>query len=445
MSLLSAPEEFTPPGDLTASTSLLESIDAKNKDRTKSTLTGFDRWHRWLVAGRLKRISRGGLTIVFGDDRQFFGDSNSDLQATITVRRPAFYRRVVFGGGLGAAESLIDGDWSCDNLVALVRIFIRNLDLADGMDRGMATVRRFFARIGHYLRRNHRASAANNIRKHYDLGNDFFRLFLDDTLSYSCAVFSKPTDSLQEASIAKLDRVARKLNLSPSDHLLEIGTGWGGLAMHVAKNYGCKVTTTTISREQFDLATSRIQAAGLSNRITVLKEDYRDLTGRYDKLVSIEMIEAVGHEFYETFFHKCCDLLHSGGLMLLQSITIKEQRYEQHLQSVDFIREFIFPGGCLPSVGAMMQAVTRSTDMRPLHLEDITPHYAETLRRWRVMFWTNIDAIRALGYGESFIRLWDYYFAYCEAGFEERQIGDVQLLLARPDAVIDATKLLAAQ
>lgn len=395
---------------------------------------------RTLLLKKLQSMQHGRITLIDGEQEQHFGDPDAGLRAVVLVQNPRFYRRAVLEGGLGIAQSLIDGDWSCHNLTALVRIFIRNLEVTDRFEGGMAWFRQCAARLGHWLRRNTRLGAARNIHAHYDLGNDFYRLFLDDTMSYSCGVFEQETDTMQEASLNKLDRVCRNLNLKPGDHLLEIGTGWGGLAVHAAQYYGCRVTTTTISQEQYNLAAERVDAAGLTDRVTLLLKDYRDLEGQYDKLVSIEMIEAVGAEFFETYFQKCSDLLKPDGMMLLQGIVIKDQRFKEYLKSVDFIRRYIFPGGCLPSVAAILETTSRVTDFRLLQLEDIAPHYAQTLRCWREAFHERIDAVRAQGYSESFIRMWDYYFCYCEAAFEERQCNTVQMLLAKPACRFDLVR-----
>lgn len=383
------------------------------------------------------RLRHGQLTIVDGRGTRVFGASEAPLRATLVVGNDRFYRQVVCGGGLGAAESLLEGDWKCDDLASLVRIFIRNLDLSDGLDGGFARLRRVAERWAHALRRNTRSGAQRNIRRHYDLGNELFQLFLDPTLSYSAGIFERPDATMHEASLAKLKRVADKLEVNSGDHLLEIGSGWGGLAIYMARERGCRVTTTTISREQYDLARERVREAGLADRVTVLLEDYRDLTGTYDKLVSIEMIEAVGHEYLRDYFATCARLLKPDGRLLLQAITIKEQRFEEHVRRVDFIRKHIFPGGCLPSIGAMLEAVRRSTDLRPIHLEDMTAHYELTMSRWRSAFTAKIENVAALGYDERFIRMWDYYLAYCQAGFAERQVGSVQLVFGKPAAGID--------
>lgn len=389
---------------------------------------------RGAVLAKLHGLQRGELTLVDGNERRTFGRRSHDcpLAVTLTVHDPRFYRDLACGGSIGAGEAYMNGWWSCDDLTALVRIFVLNRELLDGMEKGCARLTAPLQKLFHYLRRNTKAGSRSNIAAHYDLGNDFFSLFLDETLMYSCAFFERADSTLQEASVAKNDRICRKLQLSPADHLLEIGTGWGGFALHAARHYGCRVTTTTISRAQHDLAVQRIAAAGLSDRITVLLQDYRDLQGQYDKLVSIEMIEAVGHAFYETFFRCCSNLLTPQGMMLLQAITIADQYYEQAKRSVDFIQRYIFPGSCIPSVSVICTALARATDLRLFHLEDLTPHYATTLRLWRERLLANSHRVRALGYPETFLRMWEYYFCYCEGGFHERVIGDVHMLLTKP-------------
>jgi cyclopropane-fatty-acyl-phospholipid synthase len=288
-------------------------------------------------------------------------------------------------------------------------------------------------RAWHALRRNTRSGSRQNIAAHYDLGNPLFSLFLDRSLMYSSAVFASEDESLEVAAKRKLQRICEKLQLSPADHVVEIGTGWGGFAIHAASRFGCRVTTTTISREQFDLAVQRVHAAGLAERVTVLLKDYRDLEGQYDKLVSIEMIEAIGHQYLDTYFATCASLLKPDGMALIQAITIEDHRYQQALKAVDFIKRYIFPGSFIPSVSAMTGAMARSSDLRLFNLEDIGPSYALTLRHWRQRFLARLPEVRALGYPDRFIRMWEFYLCYCEGGFLERSIGDVQLLLTRPD------------
>jgi cyclopropane-fatty-acyl-phospholipid synthase len=323
------------------------------------------------------------------------------------------------------------GHWQADDLTALMRLLLRNRQALDAMETGLALISRPLRVAAHWLHRNTRAGSRRNISAHYDLGNDFFALFLDETMMYSCALFERPGMTLAQASTAKLDAICRKLALGPQDRVLEIGTGWGGFALHAAGRYGCRVTTTTISPSQYELARERVRAAGLDDRIDVILEDYRDLSGRHDKLVSIEMIEAIGHQYFAEFFRRCARRLVPGGQMLLQSITIAHRHYARARDEVDFIKRYVFPGCCIPAVSALAQAVADSSDLRIVHLEDIGPHYATTLARWRDNFLAHLDGVRALGCPESFCRMWEYYLSYCEAGFIERALSDVQLLLAR--------------
>lgn len=408
-----------------------ESILPSPAEARRSKPDAWTRFARRLVEVQLEKLTRGEVTLIDGDQVSRCGQA-SDLAAAVEVRDPEFYSDVAFGGSLGAAESYIRGRWSADDLTALIRIFARNLDVADQMEQGWARLAAPAARWFHKLRSNTKSGSRRNIEAHYDLGNDLFQLFLDPTMNYSAGIFETPETTLEQASVAKMDRLCRKLELAADDHLLEIGTGWGAMAMHAAREYGCRVTTTTISKEQHRLATERIAAAGLDDRITVLLSDYRDLTGTYSKIASVEMIEAVGHDFLESYFGQCGRLLASDGLLAVQGITMAEHRYDRYRREVDFIQRYVFPGSCLPSVAAMCQAAGNASDLRPAHLEDMTPHYAETLRRWRVNFFANVDQVRNLGYSDEFIRLWDYYLCYCEAGFDEGTCGSVQLVWAKP-------------
>lgn len=389
---------------------------------------------RQLLLRRMARLAHGSLEVHDPEGVLRFGTASpaSGLHARIEVLHPQFWADAVFGGTTGAGEAYIHGLWKCDDLTALVRIMVSNRHVLENVDGGMSRLAAAARRIAHWLNRNSRAGSRRNISAHYDLGNDFFALFLDPTMNYSCGIFESGEWTMEQASVAKMEAICRKLDLKPADHLLEIGTGWGGLAIHAASRYGCRVTTTTISREQHALAAERIRAAGLEDRVELLLCDYRDLEGTYDKLVSVEMIEAVGHQYLDTYFRSCSNLLKPDGLMLLQSITIRDDLYEQALKAVDFIQRFVFPGGFVPSVAAMSASLARSTDLQLLHLQDIGLHYATTLSRWRERFFENIAAVRALGYPDSFIRLWEYYLCYCEGGFLERNIGNVQVLLAKP-------------
>lgn len=394
---------------------------------------------RWLeglaeraLRARLAHLQNGVVTLVDGARRDRFGHSSDRcaLHCTMLVHDRRFYADLVFGGSVGAGESFMASDWTCDDLTSLVRILLVNREVLDGLDgSGFSRVSDLVRRLLHAAARNTRAGSRRNIGAHYDIGNDFFELFLDPTMTYSCAVYEREGMTLEEAQVAKLDRICRKLDLGPGDHLLEIGTGWGALAIHAATRFGCRVTTTTISREQHALALKRVQAAGLGDRITVLFQDYRDLQGQYDKLVSVEMIEAIGHQYFDTFFARCGDLLVPGGTMLLQSIAIADRQYEAARDSVDFIKRQIFPGCCIPSVSALVASAAQASHLRLVDLEDIGPHYATTLAAWRANLRTNASAIRARGYPDTLLRMWEFYLSYCEGGFAERALGDVHMVL----------------
>jgi cyclopropane-fatty-acyl-phospholipid synthase len=388
---------------------------------------------RRLVQKRMAGIEHGTLVIREGGQETVFGGRNPEaaLAATVTVNDPRFYADMAFGGSVGAGESWIQGHWDCDDLVSLVRIMVRNRDLLDGMEGGLARLSRPLRQAFHRANRNTRRGAGRNIAAHYDLGNEFFRIWLDDSMMYSCAIFDRDDASLAEAQTTRLDRVCHLLDLGPADHLVEIGTGWGGLAIHAAGRFGCRVTTTTISRQQHELARQRIDAAGLGDRITLLLEDYRDLDGQYDKLVSLEMIEAVGHDQHETYLAKCADLLRPGGRLLIQAITIEDDRYDRYRKDVDFIQRHVFPGSCLLSVGRLRELIGRAGQLDVSTVEDIGRHYATTLNHWRRNFLGRLDDVRALGYPTELIRLWEFYLCYCEGGFLERSIGDVLLVAER--------------
>ena len=403
---------------------------------TDTGFTPLDRALRTRLFGQMRALRECRLTIVdaLGTTELGIADVEATdlLAATLIVRSPDFYRAVATNGSVGAGESYIDGDWECDNLVAVIRMLVRNRDLLDAMEGGLARLGGLAMRAWYALRRNTRRGSRENISAHYDLGNEFFRLFLDENLMYSSATFASPDESLESASRRKLDRICRKLALNPGDRVIEIGSGWGGFALHAAEHFGCHVTTTTISRAQYDLARERVSAAGLSERIDVRLEDYRDLTGRYDKLVSIEMIEAIGHQYLDTYFAKLGALLEPDGMALIQAITIEDHRYAQALRAVDFIKRHVFPGSFIPSVSAMLGAASRRSDLKLFNLEDMGPSYAQTLAAWHERFDRARVQVRALGYDEAFIRLWDFYLAYCEGGFRERSTGCVQMLLVKP-------------
>jgi cyclopropane-fatty-acyl-phospholipid synthase len=392
----------------------------------------FDTLAKRAVRAQLGALDRGRLTLIDGDRTSVHGATDG-LSATVNVLDPGFYRAVAFGGHVGAAEAYADGAWTTPDLTALVRLFVRNREVLDGMETGLARVAQPLRHFLHARNRNTESGSRRNIHAHYDLGNDFFREFLDETMTYSAGIFDDPESTLNDASISKYDRLCRKLDLGPDDHVVEIGTGWGGFALHAASTYGCRVTTTTISREQHGLATQRIREAGLDDRVSVMLEDYRKLTGTFDKLVSIEMIEAVGHHYFETYFQQCAHLLAPHGLAAIQAITIQDRFYESARREVDFIKKYIFPGSCIPSISALSRAAA-PTDLRLVHLEDLTPHYAETLRRWRARFFDRWDRIEAQGFDEHFRRIWEFYFCYCEGGFDEAVLGSIQFLFAKPQA-----------
>lgn len=387
---------------------------------------------RTLVLRQLERLGDGQLHLTERGTTRSFGTPSDEIGASITVKDPRFYSGVAIAGAVGAAEAYMRGWWVADDLTEVVRVLVRNREVLEGMEGGAAQLTAPVRRLLHWIHRNTKNGSRRNIAAHYDLGNEFFKLWLDETMMYSSAVFEDKDMTLTEASTAKLDRICRKLALTEDDHVLEIGTGWGGFAVHAASNYGCRVTTTTISKEQYEYARSRIEKAGLKDKVTLLMDDYRDLDGLFDKLVSIEMVEAVGHKFLDEYFTRCARLLKPQGMMLMQAITIADQHYESAIKSVDFIQRYIFPGGFLPSVTRLLDAATNSSDMRVYHLEDIGAHYARTLRAWKEQFWANIDRVRALGYGKEFQRMWHYYYCYCEGAFMERAIGNVQVLFVKP-------------
>ncbi|HEX3125433.1 MAG TPA: cyclopropane-fatty-acyl-phospholipid synthase family protein [Rhodanobacteraceae bacterium] len=410
-----------------------------NRIAAATTGSGFGPIDRALRARLLKQMQalrECQLTVIDESGETVLGhvaeNSVDTLRATVRVHAGAFYRAVAMNGSVGAGESFIDGDWDCDDLVALIRMLVRNRDLLDAMESGLARFGGLALRAWHALRRNTRGGSRDNIAAHYDLGNDFFGLFLDDNMMYSSAIHVDADESLEIASTRKLDRICRKLALSANDRVVEIGSGWGGFAIHAAKHFGCRVTTTTISRAQYELARERVAEAGLGDRVAVLLEDYRDLDGRYDKLVSIEMIEAIGHQYLDTYFTKIGSLLEPHGMALIQAITIEDHRYAQALRAVDFIKRHVFPGTFIPSISAMLVAAARSSDLKLYNLEDIGPSYALTLAAWRARFHHARTDVRALGFDERFLRLWDFYLAYCEGGFRERSTGSVQMLMVKP-------------
>ncbi|MNK31003.1 Cyclopropane-fatty-acyl-phospholipid synthase [compost metagenome] len=395
--------------------------------------TALERFLRDRLLAQLAPLRGGCLHLRDAAGDVLLGEPSAQLRVTLWVDDPAFYRAVAAQGSVGAGESYIRGDWRCSDLVALVQLLVRNRDLLDGMEGGLARIGGWLLQGWNHLRRNTREGSRRNIAAHYDLGNPFFSLFLSPDLMYSSALYASPEDTLETASQRKLARICAQLQLTASDHVVEIGTGWGGFALYAAGQIGCRVTTTTISVEQYTLAKARVEAAGLQDKVTLLLKDYRDLEGQYDKLVSIEMIEAIGAQYLETYFATLTRLLKPDGLALLQAITIEDQRYQQARRSVDYIKRFVFPGSFIPSINAIMAAKTRSSDLQLIDQHDFGPSYALTLRAWRQRFLAQLPAVRAQGFDERFIRLWEFYLAYCEGGFLERSIGVSHLLMARPD------------
>lgn len=395
-------------------------------------LGNIDTWCRRQVFKRLGRLQGGQLCLREDDQVLHFGTSDAaQLTAELCVRDPQFYRRTVQRGNLGVAESFMDGDWHADDLPTLLQVFARDRCISYGLNHGWRRLKKPVERFRAWLRRNTLAGSRKNIAAHYDLSNQFYKLWLDPTMAYSSAIFTSTESSLRDGSINKFDIICQKLDLQPGESLVEIGTGWGGLALYAAENYGCHVTTTTISSQQHDYTARLIAKRGLEKQITLLHSDYRTLEGHFDKLVSIEMIEAVGHQYLPSYFAKCNQLLRPGGRMVLQAITIPDQRYEQYRRSVDFIQRYIFPGGALPSLGAMQNAVAENTRLVLTGMQDYADHYARTLAAWRERFFDRLHDVRCLGFDERFIRMWDYYLSYCMAGFREQQIGLAHLEYVR--------------
>lgn len=390
---------------------------------------------RRLVRAALAQVRTGRIRLVDDDGRvQFEPDDLLPDAPTRTVRvlDPAFYGAAAFGGSVGIAEAYIEAAWETDDLPGLIETLTTDLGAARHLEGPLSALLAPLSRAAYRLERNTRAGSRRNIVAHYDLGNAFFALFLDPTMTYSCAIFENGATTLEQAQTEKIDRVCRKLELRPQDHLLEIGTGWGALAVHAAGRYGCRVTTTTISDEQHRLAQARVREAGLQDRVTVLRRDYRDLSGQFDKLASVEMVEAVGREHLGDYFDACSRCLKPDGAALIQAIVIRDQFFEKASRRRDFLKKYIFPGSCLPSVAAMLDAVNSRTDLRTWHLEDLGPHYATTLRFWREAFMSRLDEVRSMGFDDRFIRMWEYYLAYCEGVFRARHVGDVQILLTKP-------------
>jgi cyclopropane-fatty-acyl-phospholipid synthase len=400
-----------------------------------TTFTWFDKKCRDLVFSILDKLSYGQLTILENGESFCFPSLKGQgvsVHGQIHIRDLSVYRDFVKGGSIGAAEAFIDGKWDSPDLTSVIRIFAKAQQLTDDLEKQKTWLTFLKNKLLKWKNRNTQSGSKKNILAHYDLGNALYERFLDSEMMYSSAIYGNDDMSLSEAQILKLDTICQRLQLSKDDHLIEIGTGWGGLAIHAAKNYGCKVTTTTISDAQFDYAKKRVESLGLTDQITLLKEDYRNLKGQYDKLVSIEMIEAVGFEFLSGFFEKCSSLLKADGRMLIQAITIADQRLDYYRNNVDFIQKYIFPGGFLPSVSLMTDLVRDKTSMTVRELNDFGIDYARTLADWRTNFLANWDEIAPHGYDETFKRLWLYYLGYCEGAFRERSTSVVHLVADKP-------------
>ena len=404
-------EELVPPP---STLSLLQRLSRKR----------FSRWMSDLV---------GGTIALRDQESAIFGSSDADdLSAEWIIQNPAFYRRLATTGSLGTAESYLRGEWTTSDLTTLLRILCRNITR---VGRGTSLLSRITSRaagLSSWLERNTRRGSRRNIAAHYDLSNEFFELFLDPTLMYSSAYFSSQDMTLEEASRAKIHRICGKLQLQPDDHLLEVGTGWGGFAKEAAEQYGCQITTTTISQAQRTKAAERFKRAGISGQVTLLDSDYRDLNGQYDQIVSIEMVEAVGQRFLDLYFRQLGRLLKPGGRCVIQAIVMPEDRYDFYRRGTDFIRQYIFPGGFLPSVAAIQQSVGRTSQLRMESIEDMSAHYAKTLAEWRTRFFDQLEAVRSLGFDDRFIRMWEYYLCYCEAAFHEQAVRVVQIAWQKP-------------
>ena len=388
---------------------------------------------RKLLLSQFQQIKYGCIILNENNSKIVFGDENSNLKVEAHVLSDEFYVLAGSGGDLGIAEAYSAGYWDADDMVKLIQIVIKNQEIQKSLEGGLARILSPINRYIHRSRRNTVSGSKENIVAHYDLSNEFFETWLDKSMTYSCAIFEPENLSLYDASKEKLDRICRKLNIQSDDHIVEIGTGWGSFALHAVKKYGCRVTTTTISNRQYEYVSQLVEKEGVKDKVTLLKNDYRELKGQFDKLVSIEMIEAVGYNYIEQFFQTCSSLLKPNGLMAIQGITYHEQGFENHLKSVDFIKKYIFPGSNLISVNHVLSVIKGFTDLSLVHLEDITKYYAETLKLWRDKYKSELIKIKEMGYSDEFLRMWDYYFIYCEAGFRERFIGDVQLVMAKPE------------
>ena len=398
----------------------------------RSKSTWIDRLSRKFVCKLLAECRFGYIHITDMDEELGFGDPQSEVRCHISIKHPGFWTNLACLGSTGSGISYQADQWECDDLTALVRIICRNNDLLLGIDGKFVQMLSPIRKLAHRFNRNTVQEAKNHIKAHYDIGNDLFKLMLDEKLMYSAAIYKDEHCSLSEASIHKLDVICQKLELSEKDHVVEIGTGWGGFAIHASEHYGCRVTTTTISDEQYQLACERAQQSPAADRITILNKDYRLLEGKFDKLVSIEMIEAIGHQYFTTFFKVCSQLLKDNGKAVIQAITLADQQFHRAKREVDFIKRYIFPGCCIPSVTALTQAATSASDLHLESMEDYSAHYAKTLHDWRIRFNEHSDALATKGYQHAFQRLWNYYLAYCEGGFAEHYLQSKHFTFVKP-------------
>ena len=414
---------------------------AARLSRGLSSASTLHRFLRRQLFHVLEQLEGGHLTVeekFEGGQTHEFGPANAELRATLSVHDPAVFAQIALGGDIGAGETYMEGGWTTPDLEAVVRVFLCDEKLLDNMEGRLSWLTRPAYRLLHRARSNGKDQARRNISAHYDLGNDFYRLWLDQRMLYSCAIYPQEGSDLAAAQVEKIDRICRKLKIQPGDSVIEIGTGWGAMAIHAAEHYGAQVTTTTISREQAAYAREQVQAKGLGDRVTILEQDYRDLEGQFDHLISVEMIEAVGHEYFDTYFQQIGALLKPTGKALIQAITIGDQRYDAYRKSTDFINQYIFPGGCLPSVEVINRGLSRNSKLRLDHLEDIGLHYARTLRDWHKLLHQHEDQLPAANRDPRFLRMWDYYLLSCAGAFAERRISTVQMMFAGPAADRDA-------
>tara|TARA_B100000073_G_scaffold146533_1_gene120619 strand:- start:1844 stop:3103 length:1260 start_codon:yes stop_codon:yes gene_type:complete len=405
--------------------------DKVAKSKKKSTLSSF---FKKVVIKKFNHLQYGQIKIHDNGVIHTFGDLKSENKVVVRIHSQEFYVFLGSGGVMGVAEAYMAGYWSADNLVGLLQLVLKNKNILLSLDSGFAKLLNPVNKLIHWSKQNTLKGSKQNILAHYDLSNEFYKLWLDPSMTYSCGYFTNQSVSLEDASIEKIDRICRKLKLSANDHVLEIGTGWGSFSIHAVKNYGCKISTVTISDAQYEYACHLVKENGLESQIQIFNKDYRKIEGKYDKIVSIEMIEAVGHQFIPEYFSKISSLLKQDGLAAIQGITYNDQNFEKYKNSVDFIKKYIFPGSCLISIAQISDVIKNYTDLALVDMEDITKHYAETLLRWKENFMKVSPEVKSLGFSEAFIKMWEFYFVFCEAGFRERNIGDVQLIFSKSGA-----------